>query len=103
MVVRSQVLRFRMHVHNTSTIYKGCRVHIGNHKFPTNLIYLKVNDFNVILGMDWLAGYHANMDCFNRVIDFKFGGVKNVQFEGEKAWSENSCDFDSQSESLIKE
>ena len=30
-----------------------------------------MHDFDIILGMDWLAGHHATMECFTKVITFK--------------------------------
>lgn len=47
-----------------------------------------MHDFDVILGMDWLSGYHAMMDYFNKTISFKleecpigilFGGIGTSQ------------------------
>ena len=32
---------------------------------------LVMQDFDVILGMDWLAKYRSCMDCFNKTITFK--------------------------------
>ena len=33
-----------------------------------SLIVLAMSDFDVILGMDWLAANHAVLDCFNKVM-----------------------------------
>lgn len=38
---------------------------------PANPIVLAMHDFDVILGVDWLAGYHSDMDWFNKNITFK--------------------------------
>ena len=29
-----------------------------------------MHDFDVILGMDWLASYHANVHCFEKKVMF---------------------------------
>ena len=36
---------------------------IGQHVFPSNLIILKSQGLDVILGMDWLAKYQGVIDC----------------------------------------
>ncbi|KAJ8633073.1 hypothetical protein MRB53_026409 [Persea americana] len=42
-------------------------------------------DFDVILGMDWLAGYHATMDCFHKTLSFKLEETPaGVLFQGER-------------------
>ena len=51
--------------------YPRCAVKIGDVVLPANLILLEMFDFDVILGMDWLAGYHATMDCFHKTLTFK--------------------------------
>ena len=45
------------------TFYPSCAIKIGEVVLPANLILLEMYDFDVILRMDWLAGYHATMDC----------------------------------------
>ena len=48
----------------------GCRVIIEGHEFRANFVLLDIQDFDVILGMDWLSRHHATMDCFmKRSID----------------------------------
>ena len=42
-----------------------------------------MHDFDVILGMDWLAEYKACVDCFHKTITFKVEESKmNVIFDG---------------------
>nr|GEV04252.1 retrotransposon protein, putative, Ty3-gypsy subclass [Tanacetum cinerariifolium] len=44
----------------------------------TNLIPLKMSDFDIILGMDWLTEHRATIDCHSkRVI---FGNLNNLEF-----------------------
>ena len=72
-----------------STYYPSCTVKIGDVTFPADLILLDMHDFDVILGMDWLSGHHANMDCFNKTISFKLDGTSSgVEFHGEKRVSQ---------------
>ena len=36
-------------------VYMGCRVIIEGYGFMANLVLLHIQDFDVILGMDWLS------------------------------------------------
>ncbi|RVW93842.1 Retrovirus-related Pol polyprotein from transposon 17.6 [Vitis vinifera] len=42
-----------------------------------------VTDFDVILGMDWLASYHAFVDCFGKRVTFSIPDQPNFSFEGK--------------------
>ncbi|KAA0051925.1 pol protein [Cucumis melo var. makuwa] len=39
---------------------KACRVEIANHELDVTLLVLDMQDFDVILGMDWLSANHAS-------------------------------------------
>ena len=41
---------------------------IGRHVFPSDLIILESQGFDVILGMDWLSLYGGNIDCASKSI-----------------------------------
>ncbi|TYK21578.1 gag protease polyprotein [Cucumis melo var. makuwa] len=43
---------------------RACRVEIANHMLDVTLLVLDMQDFDVILGMDWLLANHASIDCF---------------------------------------
>ena len=36
-----------------------------------DLVILDIHDFDVILGMDWLCKYHANIDCHKKIVLFQ--------------------------------
>src|ERR1041384_2534933 len=44
------------------------RVTIQGCMFPASLIVLPRYDIDVILGMDWLVKYKANIDCLSRSV-----------------------------------
>ncbi|TYK24364.1 putative polyprotein [Cucumis melo var. makuwa] len=50
---------------------KACRVEIANHVLDVTLLVLDMQDFDVILGMDWLSANHANIDCFGKEVVFR--------------------------------
>ncbi|GKG46984.1 reverse transcriptase domain-containing protein, partial [Tanacetum coccineum] len=37
---------------------------------PANLLPIHMFDFDVILGMDWLASHRATIDCYARTVIF---------------------------------
>ena len=45
-------------------MYKGCVVTTSKRVLLMNLVLMGIQDFNVILGMDWLAPCHASVDYF---------------------------------------
>ena len=45
-------------------IYRNCVITIESHDLLVDLILLEFQDFDAILGMDWLSAYHASVDCF---------------------------------------
>ncbi|XP_051115695.1 uncharacterized protein LOC127240887 [Andrographis paniculata] len=48
--------------------YMQILVNIGGVDFATNLLNMKLSEFDVILGMDWLMAYQAQFDCRKRSI-----------------------------------
>ncbi|XP_059629763.1 uncharacterized protein LOC132272679 [Cornus florida] len=55
-------------------ICRACPITIGELEYPIDLIVLHMKDFDAILGMDWLARYHAQLDCHERIIVFSVPG-----------------------------
>ena len=49
-----------------------------------NVIPLRMFDFDVILGMDWLSNHRASMDCFTKKIVFKKLRYPELKFEGDR-------------------
>ena len=43
---------------------------IGYREMTIDLVLLDLHDFDLILGMDWLASYHASVDCFGKRVTF---------------------------------
>ena len=63
-------------------VYMGCRVIIESYEFRANLVLLDIQDFDVILGMDWLSRHHATMDCFRKEVKFCRPGEPEITFCG---------------------
>ncbi|KAL0561248.1 hypothetical protein IC582_001670 [Cucumis melo] len=61
---------------------KACRVEIANHMLDVTLLVLDMQDFDVILGMDWLSTNHANIDCFGKEVVFNPPSGASFKFRG---------------------
>ncbi|XP_039017985.1 uncharacterized protein LOC120149169 [Hibiscus syriacus] len=67
---------------NSARVRQVCRVcpiWIQGIEFPVNLMELPFDEFEVILGMDWLYHYYANVDC--RVKRVQITSLDGVEFE----------------------
>lgn len=53
-------------------------------EFSADLIILDMQDFDVILGMDWLQKYKANIDCDKKQITLKLSDHPDVVYSGDK-------------------
>ncbi|GJR79110.1 putative reverse transcriptase domain-containing protein [Tanacetum coccineum] len=51
-----------------NTIIWGCTLNLLDHAFKINLIPIELGSFDVIIGMDWLAKYHAVIDCAEKIV-----------------------------------
>ena len=54
-----------------STWYKNLAIHVGPQLLYTNLIVIKMSDYDVILGMERLNTHHAIIDCQNKQVLFQ--------------------------------
>ncbi|XP_027082195.2 uncharacterized protein [Coffea arabica] len=62
-------------------MYKDCDVWIGERKLSVDLIELALKGYDLILGMDWLAKYHARLDCSMKKADFHIPGEPTLQLD----------------------
>ncbi|GKD35432.1 putative reverse transcriptase domain-containing protein [Tanacetum coccineum] len=56
-----------------NTIIRGCTLNFLNHSFNIDLMPVKIGSFDVIIGMDWLAKYHAVIVCDEKIVRIPFG------------------------------
>jgi hypothetical protein len=71
-------------------VYKGCRVIIEDHEFNVDLITLKMVDFDMILGMDYLCSHQAIMNCYTKFITIRAVDGEMVNFYGKRSMIPNS-------------
>ena len=61
-------------------VCKDCTINLEDQNLPANLIVLAIKEFDVILGIEWLTKYHANLDCSNKTITFSTLGNQPFKF-----------------------
>ncbi|XP_057490945.1 uncharacterized protein LOC130776710 [Actinidia eriantha] len=62
-------------------VYKECVLKIGEKELLVDLMPLSIHDFDLILGMNWLAAYHASIDCFKKEVVFKMPNEVEFTFQ----------------------
>jgi hypothetical protein len=60
----------------------NCPVIIEGRKFLARLAVFSMLGFDVILGMDWLSKYDANIDCRKKEVTFQLPGMGVIKFCG---------------------
>ncbi|KAL0560646.1 hypothetical protein IC582_001055 [Cucumis melo] len=66
---------------------KACQIEIAGHVIEVTLIVLDMLDFDVILGMDWLAANHASIDCSRKEVTFNPPSLASFKFKGGESKS----------------
>ncbi|KAL0537688.1 hypothetical protein IC582_026673 [Cucumis melo] len=62
---------------------KACQIEIAGHVIEVTMLVLDMLDFDVILGMDWLAANHASIDCSRKEVTFNPPSMTSFKFKGE--------------------
>ena len=62
-------------------VIKSCIICIEGRELLADLVLLDMHDFDVILGMDWLASYHASVHCFEKEVVFRPPGESEFLFK----------------------
>jgi hypothetical protein len=60
----------------------NCPIEIEGRILPMKLEVFGMLGFDVILGMDWLLKYKANIDCHRKEVTFRPHGMKEFRFCG---------------------
>ncbi|GJU15940.1 putative reverse transcriptase domain-containing protein, partial [Tanacetum coccineum] len=56
-----------------NVVLRGCTLGLLSHPFDIDLTPIELGSFNVIIGMDWLAKYHALIVCDEKVVRIPYG------------------------------
>lgn len=68
-------------------VMKAGKLSVSGQTISAKLISLSMQDFDVILGMDWLAANQATIDCAKKEMPFKPLSGPSFKFEGTKQGS----------------
>ncbi|GJZ36479.1 putative reverse transcriptase domain-containing protein, partial [Tanacetum coccineum] len=60
-------------ISETNVVLRGCTLGLLGHPFDIDLIPVELGSFDVIIGMDWLAKYHALIVCDEKVVRIPYG------------------------------
>ncbi|GJR41749.1 putative reverse transcriptase domain-containing protein [Tanacetum coccineum] len=60
-------------ISETNVVLRGCTLGLLGHSFDIDLMPVELGSFYVIIGMDWLAKYHALIVCDEKVICIPYG------------------------------
>ncbi|KAK9119024.1 hypothetical protein Scep_017117 [Stephania cephalantha] len=63
-------------------ICRNCTIEVEGHQLPIDLRVLEYLEFDALLGMNWLAAYHAQLDCFLKTVTFRVPGIPEFTFIG---------------------
>jgi len=75
---------------NIDEVYKGVILYFEGVELRVDLMPLELYDFDLILGMDWLSRYRAQVDCFTKTVNLQDVSGKRVVFRGERRVIPNS-------------
>ncbi|GJS19635.1 putative reverse transcriptase domain-containing protein [Tanacetum coccineum] len=56
-----------------NVVLRGCTLGLLGHPFDIDLMPVELGSFDVIIGMDWLAKYHALIVCDEKVVRIPYG------------------------------
>nr|GFC73044.1 reverse transcriptase domain-containing protein [Tanacetum cinerariifolium] len=60
-------------ISETNIVLRGCTLGLLGHPFNIDLMPVELGSFDVIIGMDWLAKYHALIVCDEKVVRIPYG------------------------------
>ncbi|KAE8735791.1 Detected protein of unknown function [Hibiscus syriacus] len=72
------------HSARVNKVYKGCPIKVQGIEFPANLMELPFDEFEVILGMDWLFCYYGDVNCRLKKVTLKSPGGTEISVSSEK-------------------
>ncbi|GKB94142.1 putative reverse transcriptase domain-containing protein [Tanacetum coccineum] len=60
-------------ISETNVILRGCTLGLLGHPFDIDLMPIELGSFDIIIGIDWLAKYHAVIVCDERIVCIPYG------------------------------
>ncbi len=65
-------------------LYRDCPLVIQEHVFQSDLMEMLFRDYDIILGMDWLARHHVMIDCRLKTVTFGLPQYGDIVIRGER-------------------
>jgi len=66
------------------SILQDCELNFNDHTFPIDLIPMQLGSFDIIVGMDWLQKFHAEIVCFEKLIRLPLPSGDQLCIYGER-------------------
>ncbi|XP_070005680.1 uncharacterized protein [Nicotiana sylvestris] len=63
-------------------VHRSCLVTHSGFQTRADLLLLRMVDFDIILGMDWLSPHYAILDCHTKILTLAMPGVPRVEWRG---------------------
>ncbi|GJZ86084.1 putative reverse transcriptase domain-containing protein [Tanacetum coccineum] len=80
-------------ISETNVVLRGCTLGLLGHSFDIDLMPVKLGSFDVIIGIDWLAKYHALIVCDEKVVRIPYGDevliIRGDDCDGGKVFPED--------------
>ncbi|XP_076913256.1 uncharacterized protein LOC143571815 [Bidens hawaiensis] len=64
---------------------RNCLIELSGFHFPARLFLMTLGGFDVVLGMDWLSTYDANIVCGEKLIQLKAPDGSPVTIHGDRS------------------
>ncbi|GJY38824.1 putative reverse transcriptase domain-containing protein [Tanacetum coccineum] len=74
-------------ISETNIVLRGCTLGLLGHPFDIDLMPVELGSFDVIIGMDWLAKYHALIVCDKKVVRIPYGNEVLI-IRGDNCYNE---------------
>nr|GEX77661.1 reverse transcriptase domain-containing protein [Tanacetum cinerariifolium] len=82
-------------ISETNNILRGCTLGLLGHPFNIDLIPVELGSFDIIIGMDWLAKYHALIVYDEKVVRIPYGDevliIRGDNYDDESKLNFISC------------
>ncbi|XP_071906014.1 uncharacterized protein [Coffea arabica] len=65
----------------TNMVDKNCEIWVGERKLMGDLISFDLKRYDVIIGMDLLARYNAQLNCKTKVVEFSIPGEATLRLD----------------------
>ena len=66
------------------SVLQDCKLNLNDHSFPIDLIPMQLGSFDIIVGMDWLQKFHAEVVCFEKFIRLPLPSGETLCIYGER-------------------